>query len=89
MEHYAGDNPSYNQSLYGPDKKAWAEARRSEMDNLHSHCADEEIPEDSLPTWDSARGTATEVNNTLWVQVKKRGKDGKVIKCKGRCVYDG
>ena len=25
-EEYAGDNPSYNQSLNGPDKKAWAEA---------------------------------------------------------------
>ena len=88
-EEYADDNPSYNQSLHGPDKKAWAEARRAEMDNLHNHCAYEEVPEDSLPSWDKARGTAAEVVNTLWVLVKKRGKDGKVIKCKGRCVYDG
>jgi len=88
-EEYAGDNPSYNQSLHGPDKKAWAEARRAEMDNLHNHCAYDEIVEDSLPSWDEKRGTATEVVNTLWVQVKKRGKDGKVVKCKGRCVYDG
>ena len=88
-EEYAGDNPSYNQSLHGPDAKAWAEARRAEMDNLHNHDAYEEVVEDSLPTWDKARGTATEVVNTLWVLVKKRGKDGKVVKCKGRCVYDG
>ena len=86
-EEYAGDNPSYNQSLNGPDKKAWAEARRAEIDNLHNHCAYEEVPEDSLPTWDSTCGTATEVVNTLWVQVKKRGKDGDVVKFKGRCVY--
>ena len=88
-EAYADDNPSYNQSLHGPDKRAWAEARRAEMDNLHNHCAYDEVPEDSLPSWDAARGTATEVVNTLWVLVKKRGKDGKVVKCKGRCVYDG
>ena len=27
-EDYAGDNPSYNQSLHGPDKKAWAGLQR-------------------------------------------------------------
>ena len=88
-EEFAGDSPSYNHSIVGPDKREWAEARRSEMANLHNHDAYLEIAEDSLPTWDEKRGTASEVVNTLWVNVKKRNEENVVKKFKSRCVYDG
>ena len=59
------------------------------MDNLHNHDAYLEIVEDSLPSWDERRGTASEVVNTLWVHVKKRDENNVVRKLKSRCVFDG
>ena len=88
-EEFAGDNPSYNQTLHGSDARGWAESRRAEMDNLHNHDAYLEIVEDSLPSWDERRGTASEVVNTLWVHVKKRDENNVVRKLKSRCVFDG
>ena len=89
-EEYAGDNPSYNQTINNPSEAAdWAESRRSEMENLRNHDAYTEVAEDSLPSWDPQRAKADEVVNTLWVHKKKRGGKGEVTTYKSRCVFDG
>eukprot|EP00962_Isochrysis_galbana_P044567 scaffold17342_cov130-Isochrysis_galbana.AAC.7 len=56
-----------------------------EIDGLHqSGTIAEGVPEDSLPSWDAARGRATEVVDGLWVLVRKRGADGAVERYKAR-----
>ena len=41
------------------------------MDNLARHHAYDEVPEDSLASWDASRRAASEVINILWVLKKK------------------
>ena len=62
---------------------------RKEMDNLAMHDAYEELPEDSLPTWDAIKRKASEVVNTLWTLLIKRDANNCIDKYKGRCCYDG
>ena len=86
-EEFAGDSPSYRDTLRGDDAPGWLESRRQEIRNLENHDAYTEVPESELPGWNGT--SSTEVVNTLWVFKKKRGKDGEVTKYKARCVYDG
>ena len=60
-----------------------------EMSKLERFQAYEEVPEDSLSTWDRVKRRAREVIDTLWVLKRKHGADGTVLEWKARCVING
>ena len=86
---YADDDPSLREAARSDDWREWDAACVSEFDNLVSHDAFEEVAEDSLPTWDAARGRAREVCDTLWVLKQKRDGEQRKTKKKGRICYNG
>ncbi|KAL3925798.1 MAG: hypothetical protein SGPRY_003563, partial [Prymnesium sp.] len=47
-ESFDGDNPSYRQAINGPDAAVWRSAMDAERENLETHDAYEEVPEDTL-----------------------------------------
>ena len=49
----------------------------------------EEVPEDSLDTWDVRRGKAGEVGDFLWVLVKKYNEMRQLLKYKARATVRG
>jgi hypothetical protein len=83
------DSPSYGRAMKGPDRELWKDAMHSEMANFTNYDVFEEVSEDSLPTWDRQRGTATEVIDMMWVLVKKYNELREFIKCKARGTVRG
>ena len=71
------------------ERLEWQDACDCEHHNLASHDAFEYVPEDSLPSWDSVRGRASEVTDTLWVLRQKRGAQNEKTKKKARICYNG
>ena len=86
---HSNDQPSHKQTLHGPEAPLWRKAREEEIDNLFRHGVVEEIPEDSLSTWDCVKRRAWEVIDTIWAYVRKRDADGKICRYKGRCALRG
>ena len=83
------DNPSYGAATKGGERQFWLDACDAEIDNLTRHHAYEEVPEDTLPTWNASRGAASEVINILWVLKKKYNELRELLKYKARAVLDG
>jgi hypothetical protein len=86
---FDGDALSFFKARDGPERWKWMNACDGEYENLQSHDAYEEVPEDSLKTWNSAKGRSSEVVDTLWVLKRKRDEDNNISKYKGRIVFDG
>ncbi|KAL3907696.1 MAG: hypothetical protein SGPRY_010082, partial [Prymnesium sp.] len=82
------DSPTYRQAMSGPEREEWEASNDREIDNLARHCAFEEVPEDTLPTWDARKRRASEVIGILWV-LKKKYIDGAFERYKSRAVFDG
>ena len=59
--HGGSDNPSYNAAMKSDERAFWFDACCKEMHSLSEHNVYEEVPEDSLPTWNHAKGKAGEV----------------------------
>ena len=83
------DEPSIREAMNGPERSFWQNATDSEMDNLQRHSTYEEVPEDSLPSWDPVKKRASEVVSTLWVLKKKYNELKELLKGKARCGYNG
>lgn len=81
--NFDGDDPSFFKARDGPERWKWMGACDGEYENLQSHDAYEEVPEDSLSTWDSVKGRASEVVDTLWVLKRKRDENNDISKYKG------
>ena len=85
------DSPSYRKARASADWPRWQEACEDEINNLRRNGTideDHAIPEDTLPTWDAAKGRASQVVNILWV-LKVKYLDGVLDKFKARAVFDG
>ena len=76
-------------AMNGPDRELWKDAMHSEIANFTNYDVFEEVSEDSLPSWDKQRGTATEVIDMMWVLVKKYNELREFIKCKARGTVRG
>ncbi|KAL3906083.1 MAG: hypothetical protein SGPRY_010682, partial [Prymnesium sp.] len=50
-EQFTGDSPSYREAMRGHEADDWRKAMEAEKENLQTHAAYEEIPEDSLISW--------------------------------------
>jgi hypothetical protein len=83
------DNPSFKMAMDGPDRELWKDAMHSELANFSTYDVFEEVSEDSLPSWDKRRGTATEVIDMMWVLVKKYNELREFLKCKARGTVRG
>eukprot|EP00965_Chrysotila_dentata_P005830 191930-Pleurochrysis_carterae.AAC.1 len=59
------------------------------MDNFDRHGVKVEVPEDSLPSWNSNTRRASEVVDMLWVLKKKKDENGNLHKYKARAVVCG
>ena len=88
-ELFDNDDPTLRQAAASPDRPAWQDACDAEYSNLESHSAYEEVPEDTLPSWDPRRGRAREVTDTLWVLKQKRDGKNEKTKKKGRICFNG
>ena len=87
----AGDNPTYRQARASADWPKWEEACENEIQNLKRNGTideDQSVLEDSLPSWNAAKGRAPEVVNVLWV-LRVKYNNGKIVKYKARAVFDG
>ena len=85
------DNPTYRQARASANWPDWERACEDEIQNLKRNGTiddDQAIPEDSLPSWNSAKKSASEVVNILWV-LRVKYNDGKFEKFKARAVFDG
>jgi hypothetical protein len=83
------DNPSFKMAMDGPDRELWKDAMHSELANFSTYDVFDEVSEDSLPSWDKRRGTATEVIDMMWVLVKKYNELREFVKCKARSLVRG
>ena len=87
IENFSGDTPSYRQAMASSEYKDWQSAIEAEMDNLERNNTFEMVAEDSLPTWNAQRGTASECIGTLFVFKRKRDEHNVVKQHKCRvCV---
>ena len=59
------------------------------MENLARHQIYEEVPEDSLSSWDAIKRRATELIDFMWVLKKKYNEMRKLIKFKARATVRG
>ena len=85
------DNPTYRQARASASWPHWERACDEEVQNLKRNGTfndDESVLEDTLPTWDAARRTASQVVNILWV-LRVKYNDGNFEKYKARAVFDG
>lgn len=64
------DSPTYRQAMSGPEHAEWEASNDREIDNIARHAAFEEVPEDTLPSWDPRTGKASEVISILRVLKK-------------------
>jgi hypothetical protein len=86
MASLTSDEPSYNKARNSRNWLDWEDACINEIDGLwRSECITEEVPEDSLSTWDKVERVAHEDINAIWVLKIKRGPDGEIDKYKGQC----
>mgnify|MGYP001164178445 CR=1 FL=1 len=83
------DGPSHDAAMKGPERQNWIAGEDEEMSKLERFEAYEEVPEDSLSTYDRIKRRAREVIDTLWVLKRKRGADSKILEYKARCVING
>ena len=94
-----GDFPSYRQCM-ADDLKRTEDACLKEMNTLKGFDAFEEVPEDSLPSWNPSwkrswgpktleLGQADEVTDCPWAMRYKRDDCGEVKELKARCSFDG
>ena len=87
----ADDSPSYRKARASEHWPQWQQACENEINNLRRNGTideDQAVPEDTLPTWDAAKGRASQVVNILWV-LKIKYVDGVLDKFKARAVFDG
>ena len=85
------DNPTFRQARASSEWPAWEKACDDEILNLRRNGTvdeDQSVLEDTLPSWNAAKGRADEVVNVLWV-LKKKYNDGVFDKYKARAVFDG
>lgn len=89
------DTPSYRKARASEHWPKWQEACEGEINNLRRNGTideDQAVPEDTLPTWsptwDAAKGRASQVVNILWV-LRIKYVDGVLDKIKARAVFDG
>ena len=61
------DNPTYKQAMAGPERDKWIAACDEEMASFERHQVCQEVPEDSLPSWDPVRKRASELVDMLWI----------------------
>ena len=83
------ENPSWKQAMRGPEAAQWCQAIEAEMASLKRHHIYEEVPEDSLESWDANKRRATEVVEMLMILKKKFDELGKLIKHKARATIRG
>ena len=81
-----GDGPSHDAAMKSAEHKQWREGEDEEMSKLGRFDAYEEVPEDSLSTWDRFKRRAWAVIDTLWVLKRKRGADGEILECGRRAA---
>jgi hypothetical protein len=86
---HSPDFPSYNAAMKGPEAAKWDDAMGDEVGSLRRLQVFEEVPEDSCPTWDVAKGRATEVVDMLWVLKKKYNEMRELVKFKARATIRG
>ena len=87
----SSNNPTYRQARASPEWEHWQKACDDEISNLRRLGTIDEndaIPEDTLPSWNPAKGSAREVVNILWV-LRVKYVDGVFDKFKARAVVDG
>ena len=85
------DTPTYRQARASAQWPEWERACESEIQNLRSNGTideDQSVLEDSLPSWNPKRMSASQVVNVLWV-LRVKYVDGKFEKFKARAVFDG
>jgi hypothetical protein len=85
----SGDNPSYKQAISGEEAAEWHDAMASEIGNFEQFGIFEEVPEDSLPTWDARRNRATETADMMWVLKKVYNELRELVKRKARGTIRG
>ena len=83
------DDPSFREAMNGPERDDWLQAMEKEMHSLREHNVYEEVPEDSLDTWDSAKGKSGEVIDVMWVLKKKYNELRELLKFKARATSRG
>ena len=59
------DVGSYHEAMKGPERDFWLDAVQNEMHSLQKHDVYREVPEDSLDTWNPAKGKAGEVVDVM------------------------
>ena len=85
------DAPNYRQARASANWPRWRQACEDEINNLRRNGTideDQAVPEDTLSSWDAAKGRASQVVNILWV-FKAKYVDGVFEKFKARAVFDG
>ncbi len=86
MASLTNNEPSYNDARKSRNWSDWEDSCIDKVDGLwRSGCIAEEVPTDSLSTWDNLKIFAYEVINAIWVLKIKRGPNGEINKYKGRC----
>ena len=83
------DNPSYKRAMSGPERQFWQDACDAEIEKFENHHIFVPVPEDSLPTWNSAKQRATEVVDMMWVLKKKYNELRELLKHKARGTIRG
>ena len=83
------DNPSYKQAMAGPERELWRAAMDEEMSALERKDIYEEVPEDSLPSWDAKRRRATELIDLMWVLKVKFNEFNERVRWKARSTFRG
>ena len=83
------DNPTFKQAMSGPERAEWMSALDVEINNFANRDIFEEVPEDSLPTWDPAKKRAVEVTDMMWALVKKYNEMRQLLKYKARGLVRG
>ena len=89
VQRNSSDKPNFRQAMNGPERHRWREACDTEMENLARHQIYEEVPEDSLSSWDAIKRRATELIDFMWVLTKKYNEMRKLIKFKARATVRG
>ena len=87
--HGGSDDPSYGAAMKSDERDFWYDAMQKEMHSLSEHNVYEEVPEDSLSTWNHTKGKAGEVVDIMWVLKKKYNDLRELLKYKARATSRG
>ena len=83
------DNPGYKQAMSGPERELWRAACDEEVASLDRKHIYQEVPEDSLPSWDPKRRRALELIDLMWVLKVKYNELNERVRWKARATFRG